>query len=515
MVRLHIVFGDQLDHRSALWDDFGPDDRVWMAEVPEEIGRSHAKRIVFFLSAMRHFSAELEARGFDVDHHRLANRPSKREPQSFWERLDATCRKRRPESVRVVLPGDHRVLEGLRRFCHERDLPLQVLPDRHFFVSPEWFARWAKGRKELVLEHFYRKLRKDFDVLMTGGRPEGGSYNFDSDNRESFSKSGPPSFRKLPSMEPDETTAEVMELVRSRFRDNPGRVEGFSMPVDRAGALHWLRFFIEHQLPDFGRFQDAMAAKDAVLLHSRLSAPMNLKLLAPAEAVEAAVGAYRQGKAPINSVEGYVRQLLGWREFVRGIYWTSMPEYGRRNALGCEDRDVPEFFWTADTDMACVHDSIRSLLDLGYLHHIHRLMVLGLFAQLAGVHPRRFHDWHMDMYVDAVDWVSLPNALGMSQYGDGGIVGTKPYVATGKYIQRMSPYCRGCRYDPARASGDDACPFTTLYWDFLARHGERFRSNRRMALQVKNVDRKDPKELDGIRKRARALKGKMTRKERF
>jgi deoxyribodipyrimidine photolyase-related protein len=231
--------------------------------------------------------------------------------------------------------------------------------------------------------------------------------------------------------------------------------------------------------------------------------------------VDAAVAAYEAGNAPINAVEGFVRQILGWRELIRGIYWTHMPEYAELNALECDDRPVPQFFWDGETDMACVADSMRQLLALGYAHHIHRLMVFGLFAQLYGTHPYDFHRWHMAMYVDAVDWVSLPNTLGMSQFGDGGIVGTKPYVATGKYIDRMGPYCRACRYDPKKAEGEDACPFTTLYWDFLDRHRERFRSNRRMTMQLKNLQRKDDAELERIRRRARGLKAAVSRGDRI
>lgn len=512
-VRLHIVFGDQLNTDSALFDDYEEGDRIWMAEAEEELSDCHPKRIVFFLSAMRHFAENLRERGYSVEYHPLPS--SSKSHQSFWDVLEKTFRRAKPEEVRVVLPGDHRVYTGLQEFCEARDVPLGILEDRHFFTSVDDFREWAQGRKDWVLEHFYRKQRKERNILMEGKGPVGGAWNFDADNRESFGKSGPPAFHRLPPVEPDEITREVMQLVKQRFSDHPGELDGFDLPVTRADAQAWLDFFIENQLPEFGRYQDAMAVGDAVLLHSRLSAPMNLKLISPREAVDAAVKAYETGHAPLNSVEGYVRQLLGWREFIRGVYWVSMPEYAEKNELRCEDRDVPSFYWDGETDMVCVQDSMASLLQFGYLHHIHRLMVLGLFAQLAGVHPHRFHQWHMAMYLDAVDWVSLPNALGMSQYGDGGVVGTKPYVATGKYIQRMSPYCRGCKYDPSQAQGDEACPFTTLYWDFLARHGERFRSNRRMALQVKNVDRKDPAELEAIRKRARALKAMMTRGDRF
>jgi deoxyribodipyrimidine photolyase-related protein len=245
------------------------------------------------------------------------------------------------------------------------------------------------------------------------------------------------------------------------------------------------------------------------LFHSRLSVALNLGLLDPRECVAAAVAAYESGKAPLNSVEGFVRQIVGWREFVHGVYWHFMPGYIEKNALGCEDRDVPSFYWDGGTEMRCVREGMQAVLDHGYAHHIVRLMVLGLFAQLLGVHPRRFHDWHMALYLDAIDWVSLPNTLGMSQYGDGGIVGTKPYCASGAYVKRMSNFCAGCRYDPKQAVGEKACPFTTLYWDFLARHRRRFAANRRLAMQMRNLDRKPAADVAAIRRQAKALRARI------
>jgi deoxyribodipyrimidine photolyase-related protein len=297
--------------------------------------------------------------------------------------------------------------------------------------------------------------------------------------------------------------------VQERWPDHPGTLEGFAEAVTPEQAREALADFIRERLPSFGDHQDALWEGEPFLYHSRLSAALNLKLLDPRDCIEAAEDAWRAGEAPLNAVEGFVRQILGWREYVRGIYWHFMPDYASRNALECDDVDVPGFYWTGETRMACVADALRNVLEHGYAHHIQRLMVLGLFAQLLGVHPYRFHEWHMALYLDAVDWVSLPNTLGMSQYGDGGLVGTKPYCASGRYIQRMGNHCGGCRYDPGTAVGEEACPFTTLYWDFLARHRERLDGNRRMKFQLANLDRKDPDELSRIQERARTLQGRI------
>jgi len=305
---------------------------------------------------------------------------------------------------------------------------------------------------------------------------------------------------------PDAVTREVIALVNTRYAAHPGDLRDFSLPVTPTQAHAALQDFLQHRLPRFGEHQDAMWSSEPFLFHSRLSVPLNLKLLDPREAIAGAVDAYRAGHAPLASVEGFVRQILGWREFVRGIYWTRMPDYAGLNALGATG-ELPSFFWDGRTDMECVRQAMRNVLDHAYAHHIQRLMVLGLYALLAGVHPYRFHEWHMAMYADAVDWVSLPNTLGMSQHGDGGIVGTKPYCASGAYIKRMSNHCASCRFKPDRATGPEACPFTTLYWDFLDRHRARFAANGRMDFQMKNLARKAERDLVEIRKAAERLRG--------
>ncbi|QDU87584.1 Deoxyribodipyrimidine photo-lyase-related protein [Pirellulimonas nuda] len=511
--QLVLVLGDQLDVDSAAFDGFdAQQDAVWMAEVDLEAThvRCHKLRIAAFFSAMRHFRDELVGRGWRVDYHQLNADGRRDSGPDFPAVLAAAARRLNPRALVVLEPGDWRVRQSLQQSADDLGLPLEVRSDRHFFDTIEQFGAWSEGRRTLKLEDFYRSARKRHNVLMTrDGTPIGGAWNFDKQNRKSFGKSGPIEAKAPRSFRPDSVTQEVIELVAARYTDHPGSLENFDLPVTHKQSLAALRDFIDHRLPLFGEYQDAMWTDRPFLNHSRLSFALNLHLIDPRRCVDSAVEAYESGHAPLNSVEGFVRQILGWREFVRGVYWTKMPNYVDRNALDCDaDTQVPASYWDGETEMVCVRDAMRSVLSHGYAHHIHRLMVLGLFAQLVGVHPRLFHDWHMAMYVDAIDWVSLPNTLGMSQYGDGGVVGTKPYCASGAYINRMSNYCKSCKYDPSAATGGKACPVTTLYWDFLDRHRKQFESNRRMVFQVKNLEKKEI-ELPEIRERAEGLRARL------
>lgn len=504
---LVVVLGDQLNHDSAAFDGFDPSrDQVWMAEAEEEATHvwNHKYRLVAFFSPMRHFRDEMRADGKQVIYHELADNSSGDHGGSLADLLRQTLKTGSFERVIMVHPGDHRVREALHLCVTNAGLPLDERSDLTFYCTLERFAEWAKGRRSFVLEQFYRVMRKEHQVLMEDEKqPVGDAWNFDKENRGKFGKGGPVDIPPTPSFEPDAVTREVIRLVEHRFADHPGHLSSFDLPVTRSDALRMLEDFLIHRLPQFGTFQDAMWSDEKFLYHSRLSHALNLKLLNPREVVEAAVERFEIGQAPINSVEGFVRQILGWREYVRGLYWANMPDYGHLNALECDDaQEVPSFFWDGQTEMACVSDAMRLLLDTAYAHHIQRLMVLGLYAQLLGVHPQRFNDWHLAMYADAIDWVSLPNTLGMSQHADGGIMATKPYCASGSYIDRMGNFCKECKYAPKKAHGDDACPMTTLYWDFLARHRVRFAGNHRMVMQYKNLDRKDPEELVQIRLRA-------------
>ena len=504
---LVVALGDQLDAASAAFDDFDPaQDLVWMAEVREESTHVWSSKIrtALFLSAMRHFAQELEARGWPVDYLRLDATDN---PGTLALALEQALLRQRPSRVVLLRPGDWRVQEALLGVLACAGCEVDLREDRHFLCSTERFQRHAKGRKQLRMEYFYREVRREHGVLMAGEEPEGGRWNFDADNRAAFGREGPGFVPPPPAFAPDAVTQEVIALVEQAFPDHPGRLENFAWPVTRAQALLALQRFIEERLPLFGRYQDALWPDSPCLWHSQLSVVLNLKLLNPREVIAAAEAAYRSGHAPLAGVEGFIRQILGWREYVRGIYWLHMPGYVELNALGAH-QPLPDFYWTGETPMACVADALRQTLTQGYAHHIQRLMVTGLYALLLGVDPAALHAWYLAVYVDAVEWVELPNTLGMSQAADGGLMASKPYIASGKYIERMSAgsYCAGCRYDPAQRTGERACPFTTLYWNFLIEHEDRLARNPRTVMQVRNLARVDAPTRAAIQDQAAAIR---------
>jgi deoxyribodipyrimidine photolyase-related protein len=505
---LVLVLGDQLDAAAAAFDEFDAErDVVWLAEVAAESEHvwTSKPRIAVFLSAMRHFRDRQRKLGRKV-HYITLEDPAN--TQSLPTELARAIAELRPERLVMTEAGEWRVQEMIAGAAKAAGVPIEVRPDRHFYCSRADFAAHAADRKMLRMEFFYREVRRRHGVLLDqAGGPEGGQWNFDHDNRGSFSKRGPGAEGLRPPLlsPPDATTRAVLALVERRFARHPGTLTDFAWPVTPEAARAALEDFVEHRLANFGRFQDAMWLDEPWLFHARIAAAMNLKLLNPREVVAAAERAYREGRVPLPAAEGFIRQVLGWREYVRGIYWRFMPGYLELNALQAGEK-LPAFYWTGDCEMRCLQATIGQTLRHGYAHHIQRLMVTGLYSLLLGVRPREIHEWYLAVYVDAVEWVELPNTLGMSQYGDGGIMASKPYAATGKYIQRMSNYCTGCRFDPAKATGVDACPFTTLYWDFLLRHEARLARNQRMALQVKNLARLKPAARAAIQQRAGEIK---------
>ncbi len=508
MRTLLLVLGDQVDPASSGFDDFDVElDAVWMAEVVEESTHvwSAKQRIAVFLSAMRHFRDEQRALGRTVLYRELAPTVDPQEPASLAQALALDVATYRPERLVVVEPGEWRLRDALTSMAAELAVPWEIRADRHHLCSVEEFAGHARGRRQLRMEHFYRWMRRRHRVLMDGDGPAGGTWNLDSDNRSAFARTGPGTLPEPVVFPPDALTREVMELVQARFTDHPGDLTDFGWPVTPAQAQSALADFIEHRLADFGRYQDAMWLGEPWLYHSRLSVALNLKLLSPHEVIAQVERAWERGGVPLASAEGFIRQVLGWREYVRGLYWTRMPEYAEVNALGAT-RSLPDWYWTGSTPMACLADALGQTLRLGYAHHIQRLMVTGLFAQLLGVSPRALHEWYLAVYVDAVEWVELPNVIGMSQYADGGILASKPYIATGKYIARMSNACRSCPFDPAVRLGPTACPFTTLYWDFLLEHDALLVEHPRMTMQVRNTRRLSADEATAIRARAEEIR---------
>lgn len=506
---LVVVLGDQLDLGSAALDDFDPGrDRLWMCEAPAEARYvwSHKARIALFLTAMRHHAEQLRARGLPLLYRRL----DQSGPPTLAEALRGDIHALRPEGVVLLEPGEWRLRRDFEALASETGIPFAFRVDRHFLCSRDDFADWMHRRRQPRLEHFYRWMRSREGWLMeTSGKPAGGLWNYDAENRRGFGADGPGRVPPPPSFKPDAITVEVLQLVAARFAGHPGSLDSFGWPVTRAQALASMRDFMTLRLPQFGPWQDAMWTGEETLWHSRLSAAMNLHLIHPREVCEAAERAWRSGAVPLASAEGFIRQILGWREYVRGIYWHSMPTALEDNALKAES-PLPGFYWTGETRMNCLRQCIGDTLRTGYAHHIQRLMVTGLYALLLGVRPRAVHEWYLAVYVDAVEWVELPNTMGMSQHADGGRMASKPYIASGRYIQRMSNYCKACAFDPALATGTKACPFTTLYWDFLDRHRDRFAGHPRIGRQLLNLSRKPEPELAEIRSRAAALRVQAT-----
>ncbi len=503
--RLHLVFGDQLDTQApSLLDLDRSRDLLLLVEVRAEAEHvpSHRQRTALFLSAMRHFALERASEGFAVDYVTLDDPLN---TQTFDGELRRAVDRHRPAELHVIRSGEWRVEQMVDQWAATLGIPVQRHEPAHFYLTPSEFAGWAAGRKTTVLEYFYRWMRTREQVLLdASGQPVGGRWNFDPENREAVTSKTtlPQPPLRFP---PDPVTQEVLDLVRATWPDGYGDLAAFAWPVTRSQAQEALDDFVTHRLADFGRFQDAMVTGQPWMNHSLLSPLLNLQLLDPRQCVAAAVDAWNRGLAPLNSVEGFVRQILGWREFIRGIYWFAGPEYGAGNHLESHGH-LPDWYWTGDVDMNCLRQSLGEVLAHGYGHHIQRLMVTGNFALTAGIQPRAISDWYLAMYVDAVDWVTLPNTFGMVMHADGGQVGTKPYASTGKYIDRMSDYCAGCRFKPDQRTGPDACPFTTFYWDFLARNADRFKRNPRMTLMLKSLERLPEAEQTAIASHAEALR---------
>jgi len=506
MRTLAFVLRDQLDRNASLLGALDPaTEAVAMTEADVNRDRypEHKQRLALSLAAMRHFRDDLRDQGVTIHYERADADGRSDGPADFLRRqIDA----HQPERVRVTEPGRYALRERLSETCEEAGVAFDVVSDDHFLCPPDRFDAWAEGRSELTMEYFYREQRRAYNVLLTDdGDPVGGEWNYDDDNQESFGADGPGMTPPPPSHAPDDVLQNAIETVQRAFPDAPGSLDDFGWPTTPDQARKALADFVEHRLPHFGTYQDAMWTGRPFLYHSRLSAALNLKLLDPMTAIRAAEEAYYDDHAPLNAVEGFIRQILGWREFVRGVYWRYAPDYVERNALDATE-DLPDFYWTGDTDMRCLSECVGQAREHAYTHHIPRLMVIGLFGLLYGIDPQQMNEWHEAMYIDAWEWVSTPNMVGMALYADGGVVGSKPYTASGKYINRMSNYCSHCRYDPDRATGEDACPFTSLYWNFLTRHQEQLSGNRRMNFQLANVRRKSDEELQSIAERVEEVR---------
>jgi deoxyribodipyrimidine photolyase-related protein len=482
---LRLVLGDQLSDGLAGLSDLDADrDVILMAEVRDEATyvRHHKQKIALTFAAMRAHAARLAARGVTVRYVRIDA------PGNSHSIVGELARAMAGGGFdRVVLTecGEVRLAEALTAFAKTAAVPVEIREDRRFICSHDRFRRWAADKRELRMEYFYREMRRETGLLMDGAEPEGGRWNYDTENRRKLAKGvRPPERLRTP---PSAITRDAMADVARLYPDHFGDLEGFGWPVTVADAEAVLEDFLTRILPGFGDWQDAMAEGQPWMWHGLISTAINLGLLDPLEVCRRAEAVYAAGGAPLNAVEGFIRQILGWREFVRGIYWLKAPEYGRRNFLDA-DRALPWFFWSGETDMACVADVVATSRTNAYAHHIQRLMVTGNLAMMLGVDPDAVDDWYMTVYADAYEWVEMPNTRGMATFADGGIVGSKPYAASGAYINRMSDYCGACRYDVKGKSGDGACPFNRLYWGFLERNRGRLGDNIRLAMPYRTLD---------------------------
>ncbi|MEM7695884.1 MAG: cryptochrome/photolyase family protein [Pseudomonadota bacterium] len=491
MTTLRLVLGDQLDRQISSLSDLAPGDVILGCEVHEEATyvRHHKQKIAFLFAAMRHFFAALCEDGHTVEYFELGTH------ETFGDAVAAAVRQHRATRVVVTEPGEYRVREAMRGWETALGVPVDIRDDDRFYADHATFRAFAEGRKSLRMEYFYRQMRKETGLLMADGEPVGGQWNFDHDNRKALPKDLTPP--PLPTFAPDAITTAVLDLVAKRFGNHFGTLETFNWPVTRADALKALDDFIDNRLALFGDYQDAMKVGEPFLHHSLLSPLINAGLLRPREVCARAEAAYEAGQAPLNAVEGFVRQILGWREFIRGVYWLKMPDYATSNALDAT-RPLPDFFWTGETDMLCLAEAIGQTRDHAYAHHIQRLMVTGNFAMLYGVAPAEIEEWYLIVYADAYEWVELPNVHGMATFADGGVFASKPYAASGAYIDKMSDYCKSCRYKVKKKEGEEACPFNYLYWNFLIENQERLSKNSRMGMIYRTLQKMSDGKRDTI-----------------
>ncbi|MEM0912698.1 MAG: cryptochrome/photolyase family protein [Pseudomonadota bacterium] len=501
MAKICVLLGDQLSlSMSSLQSIDTETDTILMAEVYSEATyvKHHKKKIAFIFSAMRHFKLSLEDAGYNVTYVKYNDADNQ---QSIFKQLQYLISSSDGSFDEVVIahPGEYRLWEEVCRWTKELDIEVTVTDDNQFIAEKSDFADWATGRKQLRMEYFYREMRKKTMVLMEDNKPTGDKWNYDSDNRKKL----PKNHKTLPpdTFPPDQMTQEVLALVEDEFGDHFGQLDGFHYAVTNEQATEVLNSFIEHRLPLFGDYQDAMAQDEPWLYHSHIGLYLNTGLLDPLYVIKQAEQAYYNGAAPLNSVEGFIRQILGWREYVRGFYWYLMPDYSNENYFNAS-RKLPAFFWTADTKMNCLKQCINDTRDNAYAHHIQRLMVIGNFSLLTGLDPKWVNEWYLIVYADAYEWVELPNVSGMVLFADGGKLASKPYAASGAYINKMSNYCQHCEYSVKEKVGVQACPFNYLYWHFLIRHKDILANNPRMAMIYRTLGKMDADKIEMMQRDA-------------
>ncbi|MFD2914736.1 cryptochrome/photolyase family protein [Psychroserpens luteus] len=503
MKTLRLILGDQLNIKHSWFKETNDDVVYCLFEMRQETDyvKHHIQKVIGFFAAMRQFAEDLKSKGHDVVYYKLND---KNNTQILTDNLQLLIKDYKIKRFEYIFPDEYRLDQQLRDFCEQIEIACETISAEHFYTKREDLATFFKGKKQYLMENFYRDMRKKHDILMVAGQPEGGKWNYDKSNRNKWKGDIPiPTYKwfknDISEVKKDIDTAGIKTIGRFETKT-------FSYPISRIQAIEQLKYFCEELLIHFGDYQDAMHTDEAYLFHSRLSFAMNLKLISPKDIVTSVMNYYRKHGEDINisQVEGFVRQVIGWREYMRGMYWALMPEYKSKNELDNHNK-LPDFFWTGDTKMNCLRHAINNSLDNGYAHHIQRLMITGNYALLTQTHPDEVDDWYLGIYVDAIEWVQITNTRGMSQFADSGKIATKPYVSSGSYINKMSNYCGDCHYNKSKKVEDDACPFNSLYWNFLDDKREQLGKNFRMGMMYSLLDKMDRQDLQNIKKKAQYI----------
>lgn len=503
MKTLRIILGDQLNHEHSWFDEKSDDLLYVIAEMRQETDyvKHHIQKVVAFFQSMRNFATHLKDNGHQVRYYRISDKDN---PNELTALLLNLISKEKITCFEYQLPDEYRLDVQLKDFCKTLNIESKSFDSEHFYTSRTELAEFFTGKKSLLMESFYREMRKKHNILTLGDLPLGGKWNFDQQNRNKYKEEVPIPF-------PLQFGTDVSEIVNEIETQNIktiGNIDAKNLewPTSRKQSLEVLEYFCENLLEHFGTYQDALHSGHKYLFHSRISFAMNSKMISPKEVIDAVISYFHknQDKIEIAQVEGFVRQILGWREYVRGIYWKEMPDYKTKNALENHGK-LPDYFWTGKTKMKCLQHALSQSLDTAYAHHIQRLMVIGNFTLLTQTHPDEVDEWYLGVYIDAIEWVELPNTRGMSQYADGGIIATKPYVSSGSYINKMSNYCSGCSYNVKEKLTDNACPFNSLYWHFLDEKKEYFSNNHRMAMMISLLKKMKPAELAATKEKAISL----------
>jgi deoxyribodipyrimidine photolyase-related protein len=495
------ILGDQLNPRISALESVAPSECVVLMIESLAIARRrpyHKQKLALLWSAMRHFGLELRELGYEVDYYSA-------QPH-LKPALEAHMAKHHPTHMRLTETAEYGRSKRLARILKTYEVEVQLTPNNMLLSEKAEFARDARGKKRLLMETFYRKMRRKTGLLMEGGEPEGRQWNYDRLNRER--PAADHVFPPIPRFEPDEITRSVIDMVEREFPAHFGELDGFWMPITRQDAERFFDDFLEHRLDLFGPYEDAIVSGEPGLYHSLISSLLNIGLLEPLDVCCQAETCFYRGHARLNSVEGFIRQIIGWREFMYQVYHLKMPDYAELNFFEA-DLPLPDFYWNGDTDMYCVADAVKNLRHYGTNHHIQRLMITGNFALLAGIDPQAVNEWYWLAYTDAYEWVVTPNVLGLALYADGGLITTKPYAASANYINRMSDCCLRCVYDHRRKTGEKACPFNSLYWDFLSRNRDRLKTNPRMNLTLALLDKRTPEEMKSLQAQANHIRDKL------